>query len=51
MPTARTDSVVGGRLVTAGLALAGCAVLVVWMGVDPGSFASLAQSATTAFSR
>jgi NADH-quinone oxidoreductase subunit N len=51
MPTAKTDSVVGGRLVTAGLALAGCAIVVIWMGVQPGAFASLAQSATTTFSR
>jgi NADH-quinone oxidoreductase subunit N len=51
MPTTRPDAVVGGRLVTAGLALAGCAVLVLWMGIQPGAFAALAQSATSAFSR
>jgi NADH-quinone oxidoreductase subunit N len=51
MPTAKPDAVVGGRLVAAGLALAGCAALVLWMGIQPGTFATLAQSASSAFSR
>ncbi len=51
IPQARPEPVIGGRLVTAGIALAGCAILVIWMGIQPGSFARLAQSATSTFSR
>jgi hypothetical protein len=41
----------GGRLISAGLAIAGCALLVLWMGILPGSFAVLTQSAANAFAR
>jgi NADH-quinone oxidoreductase subunit N len=51
MPTTKPEAVMGGRLVAAGVALVGCAVLVVWMGVQPGVFASVAQNAVSAFSR
>ena len=51
MPTTKPDAVMGERLVAAGLALIGCAVLVVWMGVQPGAFASVAQNAVAVFSR
>ncbi|MFL5451642.1 MAG: NADH-quinone oxidoreductase subunit N [Myxococcales bacterium] len=51
MPTTKPEAVMGGRLVAAGVALVGCALLVVWMGVQPGVFASVAQNAVSAFSR
>src|SRR5206468_3165141 len=50
-PTTKPDAIMTGRLVAAGLALAGCALLVVWMGVQPGAFASVAQNAVNVFSR
>jgi hypothetical protein len=51
MPTTKPEAVMGDRLVAAGVALVGCAVLVVWMGVQPGAFASVAQNAVAVFSR
>jgi len=51
MPTTKPEAIVGERLVVASLALVGCAVLVVWMGVQPGAFASVAQNAVAVFSR
>jgi hypothetical protein len=51
VPQTKPEPVVGGRLVTAGIALAGCAILVIWMGIQPDGFARLAQSATSTFSR
>ena len=51
VPEAKGEPIVGGRLVTAGIALAGCAFLVIWMGIQPNSFAQLAQSANFVFSR
>ncbi|MCA1825704.1 MAG: NADH-quinone oxidoreductase subunit N [Myxococcales bacterium] len=51
VPEAKPDAIQGGRLLTAGLAIAGCALLVIWMGVQPGAFAVLTQSAATAFGR
>jgi NADH-quinone oxidoreductase subunit N len=51
VPQTRPESVVGGRLVTAGIALVSCAALVLWMGIQPDVFARLAQSATTVFAR
>jgi NADH-quinone oxidoreductase subunit N len=51
VPQTKPEPVMGGRLVTVGIALASCAVLVLWMGIQPDSFARLAQSATTVFSR
>ena len=49
VPEAKPDAIQGGRLVSAGLAIAGCALIVIWMGVLPGAFATLTQSAATAF--
>jgi NADH-quinone oxidoreductase subunit N len=51
VPEAKPDAIQGGRLLSAGLAIAGCALIVIWMGVQPGSFASLAQTAATAFAK
>ena len=51
VPEAKTEPIIGGRLVTAGIALAGCAILVIWMGIQPNAFAQLAQSASFVFSR
>jgi len=50
-PAPAAEQVQGGRLLSAGLAIAGCALLVLWMGVQPGVFASLTQSAAAAFGR
>ncbi len=50
-PQSKTEPVQGGRLLSAGLAIAACAVLVFWLGIQPGSFATLTQSAATAFAR
>ena len=47
----KPDAIQGGRLVSAGLAIAGCALIVIWMGVLPGTFAALTQSAAAAFGR
>jgi NADH-quinone oxidoreductase subunit N len=49
-PSPKTQQVQGGRLLSAGLAIAGCALIVLWMGVQPGSFAALTQSASAVFS-
>ena len=49
VPQSEPDAVVGGRMLSAGLALAGCAIVVVWLGVAPGSFAALAQAALKSF--
>ena len=51
VPEAKADAVQGGRLLSAGLAIAGCALIVLWMGVLPGSFAALAQSGAAVFGR
>jgi NADH-quinone oxidoreductase subunit N len=45
VPQTKPDSIGKGHTLTAGLALAGCALLVLWMGVMPGGFASLLQGA------
>lgn len=50
-PQAKPESVQGGRLLSAGLAIAGCALLVIWMGVQPGAFAAVTQSAAAAFGK
>ena len=50
-PGAKAESVQGGRLLSAGLAIAGCALLVLWMGILPGTFAGLTQTAANAFAR
>jgi NADH-quinone oxidoreductase subunit N len=50
-PSAKAEPVQGGRLLSAGLAIAGCALIVLWMGIQPGTFAALTQSAATAFGR
>lgn len=51
VPQTKPDAVAGGRVFSAGLALAGCALLVFWMGLQPGSFAALAQTAVQGFGR
>ncbi|MGZ6142360.1 MAG: proton-conducting transporter transmembrane domain-containing protein, partial [Myxococcales bacterium] len=51
VPEAKPDAIQGGRLLSAGLAIAGCALIVIWMGLQPGSFAALTQSAASAFGR
>jgi NADH-quinone oxidoreductase subunit N len=51
VPEAKPDAIQGGRLLSAGLAIAGCALIVIWMGIQPGTFAALTQSAATAFGR
>ena len=50
-PRAKAEPVQGGRLLSAGLAVAGCALLVLWMGIEPNGFASLTQGAAAAFGR
>ena len=50
-PEAKPDSIQGGRLLSAGLAIAGCALIVIWMGVQPGMFAALTQGAAASFGR
>jgi NADH-quinone oxidoreductase subunit N len=51
VPEAKPGAIEGGRLLSAGLAIAGCALIVLWMGVQPGSFATLAQTAAIAFAK
>jgi NADH-quinone oxidoreductase subunit N len=51
MPQAKPDAIQGGRLLSAGVAIAGCALIVLWLGVQPGTFATLTQGAAAAFSR
>ena len=51
VPSAKPEAVQTGRLIPAGLAIAGCALIVIWMGVQPGSFAALTQSAAATFAR
>ena len=48
-PQTRPDAVPGGRMFSAALALAGCALLVIWLGIAPQTFAQLAQSALAGF--
>ena len=50
-PSGKGEAVQSGRLLSAGLAIAGCALLVLWMGIQPGTFAALTQSAATSFGR
>lgn len=50
-PRPRGEAVQGGRLLSAGLAVAGCALLVLWMGIQPNGFAALTQGAAAAFGR
>ena len=45
VPEAKLDAIQGGQLLSAGLAIAGCAIIVIWMGVQPGMFAALTQGA------
>src|SRR5207302_19599 len=49
-PASKPEPVVG-RTVAAGIAVAGAALLVLWLGVAPGSFASLASGAAGVFAR
>jgi NADH-quinone oxidoreductase subunit N len=51
VPEAKADAVPGGRVVSASLALAGCALIVLWMGVMPGSFAAMIQGAAATFGK
>jgi NADH-quinone oxidoreductase subunit N len=50
-PAAKAEPAQGGRLFSAGLAIAGCALLVLWLGIQPGTFAALTQSAAATFAR
>jgi NADH-quinone oxidoreductase subunit N len=50
-PQAKAGEVPGGKLLSAGLAIAGCALLVIWMGVQPGAFGAITQAAATSFSK
>jgi NADH-quinone oxidoreductase subunit N len=45
------QAIVGGRLGTATVALAGCAALVLWFGVQPGGFALATAQALATFGR
>ena len=45
------QAIVGGRMATAGVALAGCAALVIWLGVQPGALASATAQALANFGR
>jgi len=51
VPQSKPDAILGGRTLSAGLALAGCALFIFWMGVQPGAFATMAQSAVQGFGR
>ncbi len=51
VPETRPDAAPGGRVLSASIALAGCALIVLWLGVAPGSFATLIQSASATFGR
>jgi NADH-quinone oxidoreductase subunit N len=51
MPQSKPDAIQGGRLLSAGVAIAGCALIVLWLGVQPGTFAALTQGAAAAFAR
>jgi len=50
-PAGKTEGPPMGRIVSAGVAIAGCALLVLWLGIQPGSFAALTQSAAATFAR
>jgi NADH-quinone oxidoreductase subunit N len=50
-PQPKGGEVQGGKLFSAGLAIAGCALLVIWMGVQPGAFGAITQAAATSFSK
>jgi NADH-quinone oxidoreductase subunit N len=50
-PQAKSGPVPGGKLFSAGLAIAGCALLVIWMGVQPGAFGAITQAAATSFAK
>ncbi|HET7788116.1 MAG TPA: NADH-quinone oxidoreductase subunit N [Myxococcales bacterium] len=50
-PAGKTEAAQGGRLLSVGVAIAGCALLVLWLGIQPGTFAALTQSAAAAFAR
>jgi NADH-quinone oxidoreductase subunit N len=45
------SAVVGGRMATAAVALAGCAGLVIYLGVQPGAFAQATATALAAFGK
>jgi hypothetical protein len=51
VPQSKPDAIQGGRLLSAGVAIAGCALIVLWLGVQPGTFAALTQGAAAAFAR
>jgi NADH-quinone oxidoreductase subunit N len=50
-PQPKTASVQGGRLFSAGLAIAGCALIVLWMGIQPGAFGAITQAAAASFGK
>ena len=51
VPQSKPEPVSGDHLIAAGIALASCAALVLWMGIQPDTFARFAQSATSSFAR
>ena len=52
VPEAKGESaVIGGRMATAGVALAGCAALVIWLGVQPGAFTAATAAALAGFGK
>jgi NADH-quinone oxidoreductase subunit N len=50
-PVAKPEAVQTGRLLSAGLAVAGCALIVIWMGIQPGAFGAITQAAAASFAK
>jgi NADH-quinone oxidoreductase subunit N len=50
-PQPKGEAVQGGKLFTAGIAIAGCALLVLWMGIQPGAFGAITQAAASSFGK
>src|SRR5205085_5802766 len=50
-PEAKPGAIATDRLLPAGLAVAGCALIVLWMGIQPGSFAAWTQTAASTFGK
>jgi NADH-quinone oxidoreductase subunit N len=50
-PQPKAEAVQGGKLFSAGLAIASCAVIVIWMGIQPGAFGAITQAAAATFGK
>jgi len=50
-PQAKPGAIATDRLFPAGLAVAGCALIVLWMGIQPGAFAAWTQTAASTFGK